>query len=320
MAQEIRMSTFEFQPVTFKYQLSDLTLFSVSRWMQVRATRLFEHTSTADELGYPPVGELKELSQGFVFRSLPIAEQLNTISRTKNYIRYVPLQYQHCYINLRLTFEDYKSKFSSKTRSTINRKIRKYYEYCGGSISWKTYKSTEEMREFFWHARDVSIKTYQEKLLNVGIPDSEDFIRQAESLASKQRVRAYILFDGERPVSYLYCPVYEGVLIYAYVGYDPDYMRLSVGTVLQWLVLEQLFNEGRYQYFDFTEGQSEHKRLFATHQQFCANVFFMKKTFSNALLIYSHMLMEYFSKWLGVTMDRLGLKTKIKRFLRFDRR
>ena len=87
-------------------------------------------------------------------------------------------------------------------------------------------------------------KTYQEKLLDAGIPESERFVREMESLAAQDQVRAYILFDRERPVSYLYCPVEDGTLIYAYLGYDPDYMKLSVGTVLQWLAVEQLFGEG----------------------------------------------------------------------------
>lgn len=176
-----------------------------------------------------------------------------------------------------------------------------------------------EMREFFQLARAVSKLTYQERLLDAGIPDSEDFIREAEMLAAEQRVRAYILFDGNRPVSYLYCPVHDGILIYSYLGYDPEYMQMSVGTVLQWLALEQLFNEARFRGLDFTEGQSEHKRLFATHQRQCANVFLVKRTFRNRIIIYSHLLINGFSEWLGATLDRLGVKARVKRFLRFAR-
>lgn len=312
------MNCLECRPVPFRFQLSDLTLFSVSLRLQVRAERLIDQTPPVDAPG-PPTDELTEGSQGFAVRGLPIAAKLPPISQTGDYLRYVPLQYQHCYIDLGQSFEDYKKKFSAKTKSTISRKIRKYADHCGGSVSWKTYKTPGEMQEFFRHARTVSKKTYQERLLDAGIPDSEDFIRQAELLAANQRVRAYILFDGERPVSYLYCPVHDGVLIYAYLGYDPGYARMSVGTVLQWLAVEQLFNEGRFRYFDFTEGQSEHKRLFATHLRQCANIFFVKRTLRNTVLVYSHLFMECFSKWLGAMLDRLGLKTKIKRFLRFGK-
>lgn len=312
------MTGWQFRSVPFKFQISDWTLFSVPIPLQVRSERGLDQMRPVDE-PVPPAEELMEGSQGFLIRGLPIARELPSISRTGDYLRYVPLQYQHCYIDLGRSFESYQKKFSSKTRSTINRKIRKYAEHCGGSIPWKTYKAPDEMRDFFRLARAVSKSTYQERLLDAGIPDSEEFIAQAKTLAVEQRLRAYILFDGERPVAYLYCPVEDGVLNYAYLGYDPDYMQMSVGTVLQWLAVEQLFDEARFRYFDFTEGQSDHKRLFATHQQQCANVFLVKKSIFNTAVIYAHLAMDRFSKWLGAMLDRWGVKARIKRFLRFAR-
>ena len=96
-------------------------------------------------------------------------------------------------------------------------------------------------------------------------------------------------------------------------------MQMSVGTILQWLAVEQLFKEARFRYFDFTEGQSAHKQLFATHQRECANVFLVKWTIRNGAIIYSHLFMERFSRWLGATLNRWGMKARIKRFLRFAR-
>ncbi|MEW6590391.1 MAG: GNAT family N-acetyltransferase [Pseudomonadota bacterium] len=312
------MSRWQFRPVPFKFQLSDWSLFSVSLPLQMRAVRLVDQVPPVTAPA-PPADELMPGSQGFVIRGLPITEPLPVISHAGIFLCYAPLQYQHCYIDFGQTFESYQKKFSSKTRTTINRKIRKYAEHCGGSIPWKTYKEPNEIREFFRLARTVSKSTYQERLLDAGIPDSEEFIVHAEKLAAEQRLRAYILFDGERPVSYLYCPVDEGVLNYSCLGYDPEYMRMSVGTVLQWLAVAQLFDEACFRYFDFSEGQSDHKRLFATHQQQCANVFLVKNTWRNMVLIKSHLLMDQFSKWLGATLEQFGVKARIKRLLRFSR-
>ena len=256
-------------------------------------------------------------SQGFCVHSIPLTGEVPPVRRIQDYLCYVPLKYSHYYIDLSISFDDYKRKFSSKTRSTVSRKITRYAKHCGGSIPWRLYKHPHEMREFFRHARAVSSNTYQERLLDAGLPDSEDFVLEMEALAANRQVRAYILFDGDRPVSYLYCPAREGVLTYAYVGYDPEYMKLSVGTVLQWLALEQLFEEQCFRYFDFTEGQSEHKRLFATHQVQCANIIFLKRTFRNAALVYGHLLMGRCSSSLGDSLERFGLKSKIKRLLRF---
>lgn len=310
------MNCWELRLVPFKYQLGDWTLFSIPLRLQCRSVSLLDQTPPSATL-MPPRDELMQGSEGFMIRAMPVTAEFPTLSEKSGYLCYVPLQYQHCHVDLSLSFDGYLKKFSSKTRSTIQRKIRKFAEHCGGTIPWRTYKAPEEMRDFFRHARAVSVLTYQERLLDAGIPDTEDFIRQAESLAGQNRVRAFILFDGERPVSYLYCPVNDGVLVYSYLGYDPAYMSLSVGTVLQWLALERLFSEGGFRAFDFTEGQSEHKRLFATHQRQCANVFLVRRSLKNRAVIHSHLLMDRFSGWLGATLDQLGVKAKIRRLLRF---
>lgn len=312
------MNFWQCRPVPFKFQLGDWTLFSAHLRLQVREERLIDETPPVEK-PMPPPDALMPGSQGYLIRGLPIAADLPAIRRQDDYFCYVPLQYQHCYIDLALSFDGYQKKFSSKTRSTIKRKVKKYAEHCGGSIVWKMYATGDEMREFFRLARAVSSKTYQERLLDAGIPESEEFIVEAESLAAERRVRAFILFSGEQPVSYLYCPVHDGVVIYAYLGYDPDYMHLSVGTVLQWLAIEQLFDETGLKYFDFTEGQSDHKRLFATHERQCANIFLVKGTLRNILIIYGHFAMSQFSEWLGATLDTLGVKAKVKRLLRFGR-
>ncbi len=41
-------------------------------------------------------------------------------------------------------------------------------------------------------------------------------------LASTDSVRAYLLFLGGKPVSYLYLPAQGGRLLYSFLGYRPD--------------------------------------------------------------------------------------------------
>jgi hypothetical protein len=312
---EIPMIERGLQAVTLKYQLSDWTLFRATLRMQVKAIALMDDLPAQADPD-ARASDLAAGSDGLLYRGMPLAADLARLERKQDFLRYVPLQYQHCYIDLGMSFDAYKGKFSSKTRSTITRKIKKYAEHCGGEIPWKAYRAPGEMREFFGLAREVSKLTYQERLLDAGLPETEDFIRQAQEQAADDALRAYILLHDGKPVAYLYCPVKDGVVIYAYLGYHPDYAKWSVGTVLQWLALEQLFAEGRFRCFDFTEGQSDHKRLFATHQRHCANVYFVRPTLGNRLLIHFHLWMDQLSAALGNYLERHGLKAKLKRLLR----
>lgn len=309
------MTLWTLSPVNFKYQLSDWVLFTTSIPMQVRAERLVDSCEPVSRI-VAPTEKPETGSQGFVIRNIPIASEQPTLSCAGDYLCYIPLQYQHCYIDLSWSFDQYVNKFSSKTRSTIQRKIRKFREHCGGSIQWKIYNHPDDISDFFLNARQVSKLTYQERLLDVGLPTDEAFKKDALQLAQSDRLRAYILFDGDRPISYLYCPEKDGALIYSYLGYDPEYQNLSVGTVLQWLAIENIFEEKKFKYFDFTEGNSSHKILFSSHQRLCANIFFVKKSPINSLKIHAHRYTNRFSKWLGDTLEKYGIKAKIKKILR----
>jgi len=299
----------------FKYQLGELTFFQRSVSLQMRRWRL------ADSDNVPPPDDiinqpLPEEFDGFILRNIPLTEALPLIGSAGNYLRYAVFQYLHCYIDLQQSYEDYLAQFSSKPRSTLRRKVKKFREFSGGDIHWSAYSRPEEMRTFYTHARTVSALTYQEKLLDVGIPDSEEFAQQLEKDAENEGVRGYILFHKNKPVSYLYCPIESSALIYAHLGYDPDYAKQSVGTVLQSLVIEKLCEEQRYHYFDFTEGQSAHKRLFATHQVQRANILYLRNTFRHRFLVKSHDITNRLSGAIGDTMERMGIKKKIKSFLR----
>jgi hypothetical protein len=310
------LSAWEFRKVFFNFQISDWMLFRLGIPMQVRGLGLDDNLEVGSTSLAAPAETLRADSRGYLIRGMPVTSGLPPISSSGNFIVYAPHQYSHYYITMDTNFEDYAGKFSSKTRSTIRRKVSKYATESGGEIKWATYSKPNQIREFFEKALQVSTLTYQERMFNGGLPDSEAFIGEAMELASNDNLRAFLLFHNDKPVSYLYCPVKNDILIYAYLGYDPDYQKLSVGTVLQWLALEQLFDEKRYRYFDFTEGQSEHKRLFSTDSRDCANVYWLKKGLRNHLLIRSHRFMDTFSAKLGEFSEKIGLKAKIKRFLR----
>lgn len=299
----------------FKFQFGELTLFMVSVPLHVKRWRLAdsENIPDPDTIMEEPIAPDR---QGHILRNIPVADDLPILTRNNGFLRYAVFQYQHCYIDLQQTYESYLSKFSSKTRSTLRRKIKKYREFSGGEIRWEEYSTPVEMSDFYRHARTVSALTYQEKMLDVGIPNSDEFGKHLEALAEKDAVRGYILFHEEKPVSYLYSPAEETALVYAHLGYDPEYSKQSVGTVLQSLVIEKLCEEQKFKYFDFTEGQSAHKVLFASHQVKRANILYLRDTLRNRVLINAHQLTNKASKAVGDTLESLGIKKKIRDLLR----
>jgi CelD/BcsL family acetyltransferase involved in cellulose biosynthesis len=276
----------------------------------------FQPSGPARDLqGLPDLPAL-EGAAGWFLPSFPVEGRMPRLALVDGKIRYVAKQYKRFFVDLSMDAETYLKKFSSKTRATLRRKVRKFGELSGGTIDRREYRSPQELATFHDLARQLSQKTYQERLLDAGLPESEGFKRQMIAAAERGEVRAYLLFCEEKPVAYLYTPVRNGVFDYAYLGYDPELARWSPGTVLQWLVLESLFAEGGHRLFDFSGGQGAHKQLFSTGSQDCADVYFFSRTPRNLVLVPAHGGLDAASDLLAAGLDRLGLKKRIKKFIR----
>lgn len=305
--------TWTAQTVRLNFRLGELTLWRVGQPFMV-------HTANNGELagGEPPFSfyEWPSSIRGALLRSHPTGKTLPRRSTMPEAIRYVPQQYERCTVDLQGPFDDYLQKFSPKSRSTLKRKVRRFAEYCGGMLRCEVYRRPEEMETFHRLAREVSAKTYQEQLLQAGLPTGDSFRNEMKTLASQGRVRAFILFNKDKPVAYLYCPIADDVLQYAYLGYDPACRQWSPGTVLQYCALESLFTEGCFRAFDFGEGEAPHKTFFATSSVRCADIYYFKKTMRNRLLIRSHMMVDSLSSAVGAILDGLNLKPRIRRWLR----
>lgn len=195
--------------------------------------------------------------------------------------------YQRHYIHMTGSFEEYLGRFSSKTRSTLRRKHRKLIKDIGGEVEFREYRTPAQMDEFRDLALPLSRRTYQAKSLDAGLPESSEAHEERRRLASEDRVRAYLLCVDGQPISYLYLPVIDETIVYAFLGYDPDHAKFSPGTVLQLEALERLFAEGRYRYFDFTEGEGAHKAMFGTDAVDACSFFMMKRGITNRVLLSS---------------------------------
>jgi CelD/BcsL family acetyltransferase involved in cellulose biosynthesis len=224
--------------------------------------------------------------------------------------------YDRFFVDLTGSFEDYLQKFSSKSRYTLKRSVRKLLSDDKTPVPWQQFTTPEEMDRFYTLAMDVSRKTYQHRLLDVGLPDGDDFRRKmAQSAAG--RVRGYILYHEHKPIAYVYCPITEErVLLCAHVGYDPEFSSSSPGTALQYLILESLFKEARFSMFDFTEGEGQLKKFFATASRKCADVFYFRPRLRILLCLAMHSALYYVSRSITRFLALNRVKNLVRRFIR----
>ena len=268
-------------PQPLRFRVGARTMASVRRNL-VRVGLSLDDALSSDRTALP---QLPAAADGYLITSLPADQIAATIADNSQCIALVRQRYARRYADLSGSFDDYLAGFSSKSRSTLRRKGRKFAKLTDGELDFRAYASRDEMAEFHRVARQLSEKTYQEKLLDYGLPDDTDFMSDMQRAAAADQVRGWLLFADNKPVSYLYAPADGDTLVYAYLGYDPDWGRHSPGTVLLLEALQQLMEEGRFRRFDFTEGDGAQKQRFATGSLDCADLLLLRPTLTNRLLV-----------------------------------
>ncbi len=253
--------------------------------------RVWIHEWTLPELllADPPSPDIQSLlpgeRDGFDLRSMPDA-LLGAVALEAHRV-YAVSRFDRCFVELGVGWEAYQAGFTSKSRSTLRRKIRKFEEFCGHGLDVREYKGAE-IETFLPLARTVSAVTYQERDLGMGLPDGDEARQRFERMASQDELRGFLLFCRQEPVAYLLAPAQGDVLLYEYQGYRPDFAQWSPGTLLLWRALELLMREARFDSFDFTEGAGEHKTFFSSRRIPCSNVLVLRDTFKHRALIAAH--------------------------------
>lgn len=268
---------------SIRFVVGSRKLFEVQRRLRTVSCKLEQLIAE----GSPDFGDDDPSLDGYRVLSVSGAAQAEAC---RNFPRHA-LGGLHCYrrhyINMAGTFSDYFARFSSKTRSSFNRKRRKLADLDGGVLDMEAFRRPAEFERFFAEAIPLSQRTYQARLLDAGLPESQAARDAALALAAQDQLRAFLLRVKGHAIAYLYLPVEGATLKYAFLGHDPDFAQYSPGTVLHLQALEQLYAEERYRYFDFTEGEGAHKAMFGTDWVEACSFFLLRANLANRTLLRS---------------------------------
>ena len=306
--------------ITIPIRIGEWTLAAPARDLHVRRAGIFD--GPRSRIG-PDAVRVPEGADGCLLVQ-PVPEPGDAAARPEapppGMIRWTLGVGPRYFIRLEGTFDEYLARFSAKTRSGLRRKWRRLLREAGDEVRFARF-GAGEFAAFHESAREVSRHTYQEIMFDAGLPDdpqSEAFMRRRMDAG---RAEGFVLFIGDTPVAYLYCPCANGVYEYQYVGFRPDYGHWSPGTVLLLMVLEALFDEPGAAAFDFTAGagESSHKSFYATDSKHFETVVILHRTPANQALILSRRLADSFSELVGAVLRTLGVKRRVRSWIRAAR-
>ncbi|MDP6436336.1 MAG: GNAT family N-acetyltransferase [Gammaproteobacteria bacterium] len=252
-------------------------------------------------------------AQAAFIPSCPLSTDQRSISRVDGCIRYIPGRYPHYYVDTNLDFDQYLSRHvSRRSRKSLRRLVRKFDKESDGAIDFRLYRSEEEAREFVAEASKLAQHTYQVRWLKKALPTGAE--TQVEAKAGS--FSGYILFLKNKPVAFLWCRLRNGILEHRFGGYEPDLAKLGPGTVLDYLALQSALADDCITTIDLSEGDGPHKKRFATHKQYCGDIYYLKSSLKHAGLVWSHFLFIRIYDKLRRLLDATRIKPRIRRSLR----
>lgn len=267
------------QPWPIRFQIGARTLFSVRRRL-VRVPMELRDVLAGEVPVLPP---LPKGADGWSVTSLP--EPLMSAVVAEAAIVFVRQRYTRYHTDLTIGFDAWFAGLSGNARSALKRKRRKLAEANEGTLDVRTYRTAQELADFHGLARRVAERTYQERLLGAGLPRDIAFRAAMQGKGARGEAFGWLLFVGGTPIAYLYCPMTGGDVRYDYVGHDPSWGEWSPGSVLHLEAFRTLFAEPAALRFDFTEGEGQHKRQFATGGTACVDLLLLRESRVNRAVV-----------------------------------
>lgn len=240
-----------------------------------------------------------------------------SIGFENGYLKHIIQVYKHYYVETKGSFEDYCLRYKGKSRNSLNRKIKKVDKSNNNIEAFRIFNRSEDVDEFLNIAKAVSQNSYQEKLFGRVLSTEVVFADSVKEKAEQGRFRGYILYAEDKPIAYNLCPIYgDGVLFYDWTGYDPTYSKYSPGTVLQYKIIEDAFNDDSIKFYDLCTGEGRHKEFFMTGFRDCYDVYYFPFTIKNTLVVVGRFIIEKVGKLVSFVLKKLGLIDKIKKIIR----
>ena len=259
----------------------------------------------------------KQKKYCLLLANFPAGDLKCGISFTNGLIRYVKSIVPLYFVQVKGGFDEYLQRnFRKKARYNLKRSVKLFGKSAGGNIDFRIYEKTSELDEFHNFAYEISRKTFQHKLLKVGLPDTKAFREELYRQAEQGRFFGYILLrDGEK-IAFAYCVRHGIRMNYNIIGYDPRFSKESPGNVLLFLILKDLFSRPEIELFDFGVGEAQYKSIFSTNFSMVADVYYFHPFLKSAGIVFSHYVTEKISSSLGRFLERVGVKKKVRMWMR----
>lgn len=214
-------------------------------------------------------------------------------------------------------FQAFLAGLPARKRQDLRRTVRNLEREFGAGLRFQEFTNVEEVVPFLDQAVPISERTYQTKLLKVGIAEHrQERQRQYEALAAKGAWLAHILSCNGAPVAFLVGCRLGRVFYGLDTGYLPEWASRSVGRVAYAKLVERLYVRGSPPArFDFYYGDQDWKRGFANRLWREGSYALIPRWSRHVPLVFAAAVGERVTEAVAAEFARWGVKDRVRTFL-----
>lgn len=164
------------------------------------------------------------------------------------------------------TYQEYAAGMGGKTRNTLKRRRDKLAAAVGGRLELVRITTPEQVRGFLDAVDRIYPRTWQAATFGVRPRNGAADVTVLEGIAEGGWLRSYLLVGGGEPVAFVVGYQYDGVYHFEEPGYDARWSALAPGTVLNHLMIADLFGWNPPRVLDFGFGDNQYKRVFGNQE------------------------------------------------------
>jgi hypothetical protein len=186
------------------------------------------------------------------------------------------------------TFAEYLSSFKRKKRYNLERQVKMLRDHGGGVLDMMRVDSESQIQGFLEGAVWVARNSWQQTRIGTRIDNSPQRHAKLADLAERGLLRSYLLICGEKPCAFILGYQFRDVYHYVEIAYDQSFTKFSPGTVLLYLLIEDLIRHNAPQKVNFGIGHASYKQEFSNIHNEDASVLLLRKTIANRIRMISH--------------------------------
>jgi len=220
----------------------------------------------------------------------------------------------HFAATLPATVDEFYKGLSSGARWQTKSKQKKILKTFGEQVKIRCFREVSELDVMVQDLEQVAKKSYQ-RGLGVGFVDGPESRKSLQLMASKGRLRAYVLYLADKPCAFWIGDINQHTFGSDSLAYDAEFAQYSPGMFLILKVIEGFCDGHRegVNSVDFATGHAQYKEVLSNQEWIETCVYIFAPTIKGIYLNLTRTIIGWIDNMVKKALSSMGLLQRIKK-------